>query len=205
MHNNKFFRCLLQFLKGITYILPALFWVLVIYGFDIPCVAGITILSALIHECGHIAYIFLMSREKIQLYTVLSGFRIKKTKSSSYLYDLHLYAFGPLANFIAAAVALLCFESFTYMKLFAYINIATALSNLLPVNGYDGYGIVYSCVHFYNKDSKLVPILNRISFAVIAVFTLLALYMLSRIGNGYWLAGLFIILLIKEVARSIQK
>ena len=206
MHNHNKIRFILQFVNKITLYLPSLFWLLLIYGFDSPCIAGLTVISAIIHECGHCAYLLLRKDEKSRLVGNLSGFRISRTNTVSYVDDALLYASGPMANF-AASIFALCFAMTknNYIFLFAIINLATAFSNLLPIKGYDGYGIMRSLLCLNDKWDKLQSIFECISLLFVAFILFLSLYVMARIGDGYWTTGLFLLSLIKEVSEGLKK
>lgn len=206
MHNHNKTRYFLRFLSRITLYLPSLFWLFLIYGFDTPCVAGLTIIAALIHECGHGACLLLQNNSTGRLKGSLSGFRISKKNTNSYLVDIAVFAAGPLANL---SVSFLVFEfnriETDYMLLFSVINLATALSNLLPIKGYDGYGIIHSLLCFSDKGDRAQSILEVISLTLVVIISILSLYVMARIGDGYWTAGLFILSLIKEVSGDLKK
>ncbi len=182
--------------------LPALFWLLLIYSFDSPEVANLTILAALIHECGHIFYLFLTSKN-IKLRGSFNGFRIKRSTGSSYMSDIYLYAAGALMNFLVAFPIIL-FSASDYVRVFAFINIATAVANLLPIYGYDGYGILKSLILMKDKDAIMTRHLDALSFSLTLLTTLLAFYIMARIGDSFWLGGLSLFSLIKEVSRGLD-
>ena len=136
----------------------------------------------------------------------LSGFRISKKNTNSYLADAAVYASGPIANFAAAIL----FPAFIraeadYVILSSVINLATGLSNLLPIKGYDGYGIIYSLLCLSEKWEKFQAIMDVVSLASVTFVLLISLYVMARIGDGYWTAGLFVISLTKAVSESLKK
>ncbi len=204
MHNNKLFRQFVRISGLITSILPILFWLLIIYGFDDPCTAGITVSAAIIHECGHFVHILISSKKKAEFRGDLSGFRIKKSSNTSYIYDILLFASGPMANIITAVILLPFSRINQYIFFFAVINFTTAISNLLPIHGYDGYGILISFIKMHSDSEKLITFLDIISFSLITFISFLSLYILARIGDSYWIAGLFLFSLVKEVSRKID-
>lgn len=206
MHNHKFLRFFTRFSSQLTVFLPSLFWLLLIYGFDEALPAGLTIICALLHELGHEAYFLLGKGEKLRIRTTLSGFRIKKRHSDSYLTDAFLYAAGPLAN-LAAILLFLPIRLFPdeYKELFINLNLITALSNLLPIKSYDGYGIMLSLLRFLNKEDNYLAILDMISFACTIFLAFLSLYIVGKVGNCYWMAGLFIISLVGEVSERLKQ
>ncbi len=205
MHNHKSERFFLQNINRLLGFLPSLFWVLLIFGFDDIPVAFVTILCALIHELGHAIQLTSNPKSKIRLRTTLSGFRMKKSLHASYLSDVFLYFGGPLFNLLTIPLFLATPFIDTYIKqLFTTISLATAASNLLPIKGYDGYGIILSLSYHIGKEDKILPILNLISFHLLVIFTFVSLYIVTRIGSSYWMAGLFIVSLIREIAEGLK-
>ena len=186
--------------------LPSLFCLLLIYGFDSPCVAGLTVIAALIHECGHGVCLMLQKNNGGKLSGHLTGFRISKKQTASYLSDAIVYAAGPLANFAASALALVFIRAETdYVVLFSIINLSTATSNLLPIKGYDGYDIVRSLLCLTDKWNDIQPFMDIVSLISITFILILSLYIMARIGDGYWTAGLFILSLIKAASEGLKR
>ncbi len=205
MHNHKSMRANVQIFKQIMAFLPSLFWLLLIYGFDEPLPAGITVICALLHELGHITFLLLKNNGKLHIRSTLSGFRIKRYLTHSYIEDAWLYASGPIAN-ILSAVLILSFPNlpYDYKELFISLNLVTAISNLLPIRTYDGYGIIFSLLMHYEAKDTFLSLLYIVSFFLTAILSFLSLYIVSRIGNSYWMAGLFIVMLVGEVSERLK-
>ena len=182
--------------------LPLFFWLFLLLGFDAPFVAILTILCAAIHELGHVVAILLSSR-KVKIPTpVLSGLRIKEDFRPSYKTQIFIYISGPLFNLFAFSLCL--FFNNSYMRFFAILNLLSALSNLLPLENYDGYNILNELAQFFEKP-HLTRLLNYLSFSITAIFTLLSLKFMLNYSLGYWTFALFFISLmlkIKKVANS---
>ena len=98
MQNSKRFS-LLKFLKTLTRVLPALFWMALIFGFDSPAVSILTVLCALLHEAGHIIAAAAISPE-FSLRASVMGFGLKASASLTYTKELIIAASGPLANLL---------------------------------------------------------------------------------------------------------
>lgn len=194
---NQYILRVLKFLaEGI---LPLLFWVLIIFGFDKPDVAVLTILTALLHELGHIAAALLIKQDTGRLSTHISGFRIRGT-GTSYLGEIIILAAGPLANIVLFVVTLPFGGIMNgYISLIGYISLVTALSNLLPVEGYDGYGIL-SRLALLGGWIYGVRVLEYISFSISVTLTLFSLYLLFYFGEGYWVFGVFFTLMLSKLA-----
>lgn len=190
-------------LSYITYhILPSLFWLCVIFGFDTPFIAILTILSSLIHEIGHLIPLFFFSNTPLLPHGHITGFRIKRQGILPYKAEIAILTGGPLANIICALV-LLPFTRFCegYIDIFLYINLLTSLSNLLPAEGYDGYGILYQ---IFEGSGISTRHLERISFTVSAALTFFSLYLIGKFSQGYWIFGVFFISLASKISKMLK-
>lgn len=182
-------------------ILPLFFWVFLILGFDIPYIAILTIAAAAIHECGHIAAINILCDSTQLPQAHISGFRIKKQQIRSYRDEIIILAMGPLFNIGTFLICLSVKDiGGIYMSSFGTINIATAISNLLPVEGYDGHGILTQV--FLKKNFSLgIKLLEHVSFLFSVCLTFLSLYMIENFGQGYWIFGVFFILMMSKLIK----
>ncbi len=190
-------------IDAIEGVLPFLFWVLIIFGFDKPYIAVLTILSALIHELGHVlAFLFLGGR--ITLKSHLSGFRIKNC-GMGYTQEIAAITAGPIINtLLFAALTPFAKSPDSYMAVFGYINLLTALSNLLPIEGYDGYGIIKKCCEAFNLSFALRA-LPCISFSLTVLLTFFSLYLLLIYGVGYWICSMFFLLLVGKITEFTKR
>lgn len=184
-------------------ILPLLFWILLMLGFDSVCIAVLTLLSALIHECGHL--IAASSKKKVGLPQAhISGFRIK-VSDMSYKEELIVAAAGPLINVLLWGILLFLGKTAAhrdYLYTFGIINLLTAFSNLLPIEGYDGYKIL-SCVGALLSDdaSACEKILSGFSFVFSSIMCFLSLYLILKLGEGYWLFIVFFSVTLSAIAK----
>ncbi len=180
----------LAFIRELCAFLPAIFWGLLIYGFDAPYVANLTLLSALLHEIGHITVFSLLKRHSTAKSTV-NGLRLTSSGDLSYREELAVTVGGPLINIVIGAVLFIIFPRGRYGCDFAVINFLTAASNLLPTKGSDGYRIIKCSLSliFGNDDFLFLDITG----AVISIFIMLtSLLLMLIIGEGYWIYGLFL-------------
>ena len=184
----------MKFLLLIERSLIMIFWVMLIFGFDTTYTAILTIASALIHELGHVICLFIIKSKGDAIPTPnISGFKIT-LPTTSYKEELACAAFGPLANLTTSLlffVADFIFGS-PYLAAFGILNAMTALSNLLPIEEYDGYKILSATLALHSRSfEKALNILDSISFLFSASLTLLALYVMLKIGEGYWFFAVF--------------
>lgn len=199
MHNHSIKKKLHNL---IGYFLPMLFWISVIFGFDAPGVAVLTLIVAVIHELGHITAMIILRGGKIIPRGHATGFRLSTSHDNSYKTEALILSAGPLAN-LAAGVLFLPLVLFfgEYGLLFISLNILTALSNLIPAEGYDGYGILSL---FREWRGKSVLPLMRLSFFVSVFFSFFSLYLIGRVGGGFWIFGLFFFSVISKIKNMLK-
>lgn len=185
-------------------VLPLLFWVFMIFGFDEAHIAILTILTALLHELGHIVAIIALRLDRGgRLSAHISGFRIKK-EEAGYLADIIVLSAGPLANILLFTLSLPFGDALEgYISLLGEISLFTGLSNLMPLEGYDGYGILSRLLLISGKIGGIIY-LEYLSFSVSVLFTLISLYLLFFFGEGYWIFGIFFALMLGRIKAFIK-
>ncbi len=183
-------------------LLPLLFWILISFSFDLPYAAILTGVSAVIHELGHILFI-LTIRGFPEMKNRLSGPKIRLS-GLSYREELFCALAGPLANLFTATLiipTLLLLPS-AYLFEFFIINVLTAVLNLLPINGFDGYKALFCFASERENGGNHLRLLCHTSFLITAFLTLLTLFFVLKAGEGYWIFVLFFSVLISEIAKS---
>ena len=178
-----------------------LFWVLLIFGFDVPYVAVLTIICAVIHELGHVFSISRMNAGESLPKGHLSGFRIKRKVVLGYREEIIILLMGPLFNIIAFLLTI-PFSSMMsgYVRIFGLLNLATAISNLLPVEGYDGYGILIE-IFKSTENHKMITRLEFFSFVFSVAVSFLSLYLIDKFGSGYWIFGIFFAIMLTKLIK----
>lgn len=181
------------FLKLMLNVLPVIFWLCLIYSFDNTAVANLTILAMIIHEAGHIACVFFFTGKILLPRGDFSGLKLLKNNMPTYLQQFFLYASGVLSNLFAVILTLAFpFSQTRFGELFIAINIATAFSNLLPIDGYDGYRITLLTIEYFNLGTVGYAFLEIISFAFVFAMSIVSLFLVYTLGNGYWIMGIFL-------------
>ncbi len=186
--------------------LSILFWVLIIFGFDTVHIAVLTLICALLHECGHIAVILILNKRASGIpYGKINGLRIS-VKDLSYKEEICVAMGGPMINlgFAILVFMLSSASSFgEYMKIFGFINLMTMTSNLLPIRGYDGYKAIEASVMLITNDPmRGARILSGISFTLSILMCFISLYFMLKIGEGYWIFAIFISTVISDIAAK---
>ncbi len=185
--------------------LAVMFWALLIFGFDEPYIAVLTICTALLHECGHLFAILIFTRgSRGKILGSISGFRIVGI-TLSYREEFFSALGGPLINL----VAFFLFSVFTqveYGQIFGYINLLTALSNLMLIDGYDGYRMLSSLLLMHSSDTARVEnVLSHLSFFFTVFMTFLSLFLILKLGEGYWIFAVFFSIMLSSLIKRQKK
>ena len=185
-----------------TSFLPLLFWAAIMFGFDAPYFAILTIISAIIHEMGHICTILILSGETSAVSARIIGIKISKKRIDSYKNEILILLFGPMANIVLGLVVLsISFGRSEYLMLFALINIFSGVSNLLPLDGYDGFNILVWIFEEHGKY-RYIRILRSFSFIISVLLTFISLYLVYILNTGYWIFLLFFVSMMNNIAKK---
>jgi len=196
----------MKFLALLKNVLAVCFWGILIFALESTYVSILTIAAALLHECGHmIVTLFFTKSKSGKLTGDISGFRIQ-TEGLSYGEEFLCAAGGPMINIVTFAICLL--TGGVYILTFGLLNLLTALANLLPIESYDGYRIAHSAMCLFGFDGgRAEYILSHVSFIFSVLMTFLSLYLMLKLGEGYWIFAVFFSLtlswLIKRQKRTI--
>ena len=186
-------------------VLSTAFWVLVLFGFEQPELAITTLICAFIHEFGHFICIILLNRKDFKFRGVINGFRIQSKGIHSYDEEILIYLSGPFANIFALIVCLIL-SGLTDRNFITIgvINLVTALSNLLPIKGYDGYGAIKSFINKQEFPEVAIKALSCLSSALIFLFCIFSLYLINRHNGGYWIFAIFFVSMLKEFKERLK-
>ena len=198
MQNHKS-KCVAKTFDKLTRLLPFLFWTALIFGFDEPFIAILTIICAILHEGAHVIVASILGGAYVT--PRLIGFGMKPKKHISYNEELLIASAGPAANLIAFSIFTLPFFSGEYLNFFAFINLLTALSNLIPIKDNDGYRILTCAFEVFEKPRGLVFI-RVFSTVMLFLLCLVSLFAVSRLNTGYFAAFTLIFLLTKSLCKA---
>ena len=202
MKKNTITVAIEYFFSLIVSILPVIFWLCLIYSFDEKIGASVTILAMIIHEFGHLSCIFLLTGKIRIPKGNFAGLRITENTMATYMQQLLLYASGASFNLIAIALMVIFHGwSHQYGIMFITINFATAISNLLPIDGYDGYKIILTLINCFNLGYGAYVFLEIISFIFTFLMSIVSLFLVYTFGNGYWIMGIFITATINKLSK----
>ena len=184
-------------------ILPVLFWIAVMLTFDTPSVAVLTVIAALIHEGGHITAAFIIGCGDISLpQAALTGLRIRPSRLLSYKEEAVIALSGPLVNLLAFLALLTFYRASAYLFTFGVINLLTAISNLLPIRGYDGYRVVNGILLAHTDVESAGRITGAISSLLCGALVFISLFLMLKIGEGYWIFAIFFSIMLRDITKT---
>jgi Zn-dependent protease len=193
---------MLKFLFFLYRLLSLLFWILLMLGFNNGKTVLITLIAAALHEVGHALMIFLVDGRFPALPRArLFGLTIGARRLRSYRGDAAVALAGPAINI---AIFLLCLLIGARGD-FGVINFITAISNLLPLRGYDGYNALLAVLSQKMGSAPAHRLISGIAFALNCALVFLALYFLYRMGEGYWIFSVFFSSMLCEIAKSLRR
>ncbi len=199
MHFNK--RIILKLCDCICKLLTVIFLVSILYGFDDAAVVHLTLIAGFLHECGHIFAAKLTRCATSMPKGRLLGLKIRLDSRASYKQQLAVLLGGPMANILVSMLAFVIFGRHSdYMRLFSVLNLTTALSNLMPLDGFDGYRLLMLAAEA-KASSALYRFGEAFSYFISAAATVISLYFLYRLDSGYWFFILFFTLFISKTLK----
>jgi hypothetical protein len=78
------------------------------------------------------------------------------------------------------------------------------ISNLLPIEGYDGYGALTSISGMLGSGELEPFVLKWISFFFTALMTLISLYLMYYLNGGYWIFAIFSVSTLSFIKKSLE-
>lgn len=161
-------------------------------------VGAITLLAALLHECGHFAAAMLMHIPLKCLRIDFLGARMELTSGLlPYGKEWLLCAAGPLASLLLAALAAPLWSVTHFAEIFSCASLVLGLVNLLPINSFDGGRMLESflCATF---GSAVAARCGKVcSFLFLFLLWTCAVYLMLRAGNGLALFCFSVTLLLR--------
>lgn len=129
------------------------------------------LLSVLIHESGHLFFMFLTKKKLETVNFQLGGIIIKSKGFSGYKYDFLVAIGGCFFNFLAFIIGFFCYYRFEneISLLFSSANFALMVFNLAPICGLDGMDLIRLKLLLKYPLEKVEKICNAISFIFIAI------------------------------------
>ena len=113
-----------------------------------------------------------------------------------------IYLSGPFADLLTFTLCAFLGERLITLGL---INLITAISNLLPIRGYDGYGAIITMLKKRELPHSALKLISGLSSALIFTFCVFSLYLIDRYAGGYWIFAVFFVSMIKEIDVGLKE
>jgi len=182
-----------SFFKSLIRILALLFWILLMTSFSNFEMMFLTLFAAFLHEVGHVLVLLMMKKEFSLPRLITTGFVIKTQTNLSYKEEIIICGAGPMINL------LLFVFLFPHSQSFAMINLATAISNLLPLPGYDGYKIINNVISLCFGNLLSCKIMPFLSLAVSSALVFFSLFFILLVNGGYFIFCIFFVVLVQQI------
>lgn len=191
------FRHIAQIADKFYHTALLVFWLCMLYGSDEIAVATSTLLCVAVHEVSHVA--ILQTRGRLLCPRARAyGFKIS-IKDFSYRQKMIATAAGPLANLLCALLLLPFIKYSPYLAELAFLNFMTALSNLIPISGTDGYNLIFFTLENASTQKRAYLILESVSLALNIFIFLVSAYIVLRIGESFWIWAIFFFSLVRNL------
>lgn len=191
----------MQIVSFLLRILRAAFWICLLFALDVPYLSVFTLLAMLWHELFHLLAFMRIARHA-RLCTHLSGLRLFPSDVLSYRDERRTAAAGPIGGLFGALLCIVFLPlSPSYLSDFAFCHLFTTISNLLPLEGYDGYRILHTTLAL-RDTADAEALMRQISFVCSAILALLSLFLFGILGEGLWASGAFLSSLIGSLPEK---
>ena len=175
-----------------------IFLILILYGFDDKGFAHLSLISAAIHETAHVLAGVLTDAKMKLPRAACDGLRLPlDVLKSSCAKELIITAAGPLSNLFCAFFML---SNGAYLYEFGAISLITALANLIPCHGNDGYRIFKTLLSRRDRegDRFLLFCVSLFNSASVLFFSL---FMSYRTGSALWLSSVYLVYTLLELEK----
>ncbi len=145
----------------------------------------LTVLAALLHECGHLAAARLLGIRAERMQMGFLGMRLETGGAVlSYGAEWLLCAAGPLTSLLCAALAAPLWQIFAAARIFSCASLVLGLLNLLPIRTFDGGRMLESFLNFVCGARISDRVMTLCSFLFLFLLWATAVYFLLRVGDG---------------------
>ncbi len=149
-----------------------------------------SILSAVLHECGHLIYLITVKKLPEEICFSVFGMKITKGKNSlSYKEEITAALSGPAVNLFL----FLCMLFNRKLIVFSAVNLCLGLFNLLPAQPLDGGTALHYFLMYRNKNS--IKIENIFTYVTAIILIISGIFVLIKSGYNFMLivVGAYII------------
>lgn len=162
--------------------------------------------ASLIHECGHLFFMYIFADIPKYIEFSLFGMRIENKPDSvvSYRSELLVSLGGIVFNMIFAAIGFVLYNVFSlyYFAVFSAVNIVVALVNSFPVSVLDCGRAVRCFILMYCKTDKWEKYAELISKGFVLIFIVVSLLYFCYCGFNISLLAINLYLILITIIKK---
>lgn len=150
----------------------------------------IAVISAFLHEIGHLAVMFIFSSMPEKLTLGVFGMRIdKKENTLSYKKETLVSLAGPIVNFIifTAFYMIYNFKAEEIFLKISFINLLMGSFNLIPIEPLDGGRAIKNVLSAYCDEQHIDRINDILTFIFLFLLFIVSVFVIKRSGYNFTL------------------
>ena len=152
--------------------------------------AILSLISAVLHESGHIFLMYMFSSPPEKLTLGFFGMRIEKRENAlSYLQEALVAFAGPCVNLLICLLSFIIYqfcEEEIILRL-AFINLLLGAFNLIPIEPLDGARIIKNTLSIFFNEQCIEKILNIFLYIFLSLLFMICLVVTSFYGFNFTL------------------
>ncbi|MDD6396258.1 MAG: site-2 protease family protein [Firmicutes bacterium] len=159
------------------------------------------IISALMHESGHLAAMLIIPHQHPKEISITPfGLKIQNNSMAEFARGrVVVLAAGSVVNLILAACL------FRLSPRLAAMNFVLGTMNLLPVESFDGGGILKLALSWFIGSKKAEIAVTVVSVIILTALAFVGVYILFRTKYNFTLLGMSLWLLVTVIIRLVKK
>lgn len=169
-------------------------------------IALISLVSSLLHECGHLVFMYAFGNVPQRVEFGAFGIRIERPETSQigYKKEAIIAIGGVCVNFILAAIGFVFYQccGSQFAAICIFVNIFIALLNLMPVGMLDSGRFLRYILLMRVDEDKTECWLTRISNITVICFTVICVCYTVAFGLNISLVAVAVYLIITNLKRS---
>lgn len=185
MQSRICFKSVMTFnFRGIQIKIRFLFFavVCIMLCFDTQKTVGFAVISALLHECGHLAALIAFGDKPREVTLGLFGMQITRRNDTrlSFSEEIKSALAGPIVNLLLAGIAEIGFVLFgvSNFQMLCAINLLLGFFNLMPIMNLDGGRALFYALQIRFAESESERLLKIVSVATLAPMMAVGFYVL---------------------------
>jgi len=166
----------------------------------------ISIISAILHELGHLFTLKFFGAKILEFKISLFGGNIKTEDfiTTNYFQDILIYFSGPLINLF---FAIFCYFLSFFLKSrklidFTWVNVGLAMFNLLPFYSFDGGKILSAILKIKFTEKQSEQIITIISFIILIPLIYFSVILFLQNKNNFYFIVVALLMLLTIIFKK---